>query len=144
MMITLQDLIDRFGEDELANLSDRENYRVIDEVVINKAIKDAETTASSYLLAAGLFAIANDQLVYVAGNTPAALTNALCDIARYELHVRGVTETVQKRYDDAIAWLKLVMKHPAMLTGKDTKSSSHAATSGVAVMPNPVPSIYGD
>lgn len=145
MMITVQDLITRFGEEELANLSDRENYSVIDDEVVQSAIADAEDTASSYLLAAGLVQMQQGKQVYTHGETPKALSNALCDMARYELHTNGVTDVVQKRYDDAITWLKLVMKNPAMLIGKSTEgSSTNTATSGVVVMPNPMPSIYGD
>lgn len=40
-MIKLQDLIDRFGESELAQLTDRDNYQTINEMIANKAIDDA-------------------------------------------------------------------------------------------------------
>lgn len=132
-MISLDDLIDRFGERELANLTDRENYAVIDETIINHAIADATSEINSYLNPTGLIADG----VYI-GTPPKALVIKACDIARYYLYENGTPEIVEVRYKQAIDWLKLVSKTPTMLTGTQTASSN----SGVAVMPNPVPNVW--
>lgn len=54
-MITIQDMITRFGEQEMAERSNHENYETIDEAVMAAAIADAEEEAASYLRAAKLF-----------------------------------------------------------------------------------------
>ena len=54
-MITIQDMITRFGEQEMAERSNHENYETIDEAVMVAAIADAEEEAASYLRAAKLF-----------------------------------------------------------------------------------------
>ena len=142
-MITLQDLIDRFGQDEIAKLTDKVNYQVIDEAVAATAIKDAEGDVASYLRSAGLVSRdALGNLVYRNGaDIPDDLIKHTCNIARYELYDNGTTEIVEKRYDDAIKWLDKVKKDPAMLTGPIANNTS--AGGGIVVMPNPVPNIYG-
>ena len=143
-MITLQDLVKRFGETEIAKLTDRENYQVIDEAVAATAIKDAEGEVAGYLRAAGL--VSKDALgniVYRNGaDLPSDLALHTCNIARYNLYDNGVTETVEKRYDDAIKWLDKVKKNPTMLTGPITEQPN--ASGGISVIPNTVPSIYQD
>lgn len=145
-MITLQDLKTRFGEQELAQLTDRENYQVIDIDVVNKAIADAQQEANSYLLAAGLVVLnAQGESTYSGATVPAVLIGKLCDMARYYLHEDGVIGIVKERYDNAIIWLKQVMRTPTMLTGTQASQAAHAqAGSSVAVLPNPVPSMWQD
>ncbi len=116
-MITLDDLKTRFGSDELIALSDRQGRNVIDVKVINKAINDATEEVASYLLPRGLVKFNDSGVVYFGAVMPKSLTIKTCDIARYYLHDDGLTETVIKRYDEAIKWLKLVQKNPSMLTG---------------------------
>ena len=53
-IITRDDLLERFGEKELIELTDREAYAVINDNVLQKAIEDAEAEAGAYLQAAGL------------------------------------------------------------------------------------------
>ena len=143
-MITLQDLIKRFGETEIAKLTDRVSYQVIDEAVAATAIKDAEGEVAGYLRAAGL--VSKDALgnvVYRNGaDLPSDLALHTCNIARYNLYDNGVTETVEKRYDDAIKWLDKVKKDPTMLTGPVVTPIN--AGGGIAVIPNPVPNRYGE
>ena len=42
---TRQNLIDRFGEPELIQLTDLDNLGVIDDTVLNQAISDADASA---------------------------------------------------------------------------------------------------
>lgn len=143
-MITQQDLIKRFGEAELAKLSDRENYQVIDEAVIATAIADAEGEVASYLRSANLVSVnALGNVIYRNGaKLPSDLALHTCNIARYNLYENGVTETVQKRYDDAVKWLDKVKKDPTMLTGPVSEPVN--TSGGISVMPNVMPSIYQD
>lgn len=147
-MITLQDLITRFNKDnELAELTDRENYTDINVTVVNTAIKDAEGIVESYLNAVGLVKRSLvGELLYTGGViVPEALKSKTCDIARWYLHDDQVTTEVQKRYDEAIKWFERVQKNPAMLTGIDDKNgNTDGINSGIYVMANPVPSMWKD
>lgn len=137
-MITLQDLIDRFGETELANLTDKENYAIIDETVINHAITDATAEVVGYLNPTGLIAGG----VYL-GTPPKSLILKICDITRYYLYENGVTDIVEKRYKQAIDWLLLVQKNPSMLTGLADTGATDEIKSGIVVMPNRPPNMWG-
>lgn len=136
-MITLQDLMDRFGEAELANLTDKDNYTTIDEVVINHAINDAVAEVVAYLNPTGLIAGG----VYV-GTPPKSLILKACDIARYYLYENGVTEIVEKRYRQAIDWLLLVQKNPSMLTGATLDDGISGTKSSICVIPNRPPNMW--
>ncbi len=144
-MITLDDLKTRFGSDELIALSDRQGRDVIDVKVINKAISDATEEVASYLLPTGLVKFNDTGVVYLGAVMPKSLTIKVCDIARYYLHDDNLTETAEKRYDEAIKWLKLVQKNPAMLTGvSDSNGDNQNANSGIYVMPNLRPNEWID
>lgn len=147
-MITLNDLITRFNKDnELAELTDRENYADIDVAVVNMAIRDAEGVVESYLNAVGLVKRSlGGELLYTGGViVPEALKSKTCDIARWYLHDDQVTTEVQKRYDEAIKWLERVQKNPAMLTGIDDKNgNTDGINSGIYTMPSPVPTIWDE
>lgn len=136
-MITLQDMIDRFGETELAELTDRKNYTTINPVVINKAIDDAISEAVGYLNPTGL--IVGGEYV---GTPPKSLVLKVCDIARYYLYENAVIDIVDKRYTQAIKWLQLVQENPKMLTGEQDDNHGHGLNSGIAVIPNPTPDMW--
>lgn len=135
-MIELQDLIDRFGETEIINLSDHDRLEVINETVVNQAINDATAEVIGYLNPTGLIVGG----VY-AHTPPKSLILKTCDIARYYLYENGVTDIVEKRYKQAIDWLLLVQKNPIMLTGEDNATQITAKT-GIVVIPNEVPSMW--
>lgn len=142
-MITVTDLTTRFGEDEIAQISDKEHYSTIDIEVVNKAIFDAETEAESYLNAIGLVSRnADGELVY-RGQAPQPLIIKMCDIARYYLYDDAVTSLVEKRYERALKWLERVQNNPEMLTGLPKNSTSQNQSS-IVVMPNPKPSLWDE
>ena len=123
-IITRQDLIDRFGEDELVLLTDREGRGVIDDEVLNRAIEDAEAETAAYIQAAGL----------VLPSPPKVLVIKVCDIARYYLHDNGETHLVLDRYKQAIAWLRDVVRNPRLLDPDAVVAD--AKPSACAVRPN--------
>ncbi|WP_231105401.1 gp436 family protein [Eikenella corrodens] len=123
-IITRQDLIDRFGEDELVVLTDREGRGVIDDEVLNRAIEDAEAETAAYIQAAGL----------VLPSPPKVLVIKVCDIARYYLHDNGETQVVLDRYKQAIAWLRDVVRNPRLLDPDAVVAD--AKPSACAVRPN--------
>jgi phage gp36-like protein len=96
---TKQNLIDRFGSDELIQRTDRANTGSINDAVINQALSDADNTINSYITA------------YLPLSTvPSGLVRIACDIARYYLYDDAIPEAVEKRYDDAISYLASVGK----------------------------------
>ena len=82
-MITKDDLIHRFGIDEIVNLTDKERYQFVDDTVVSYAIADATALVASYLKPAGLITenLAGSFIYTVNGvvqPTPKALHLKLC------------------------------------------------------------------
>lgn len=112
MYCTRDDLVTRFGEAEVLQLSDRARTGVIDEVVVNRAITDAAAEIDGYL--SGRYEL---PLVTV----PAVLTLYACDMARYRLFEDGAYEQVVERYNSALRYLREVAAGRVQLfpTGPD-------------------------
>lgn len=108
---TQQDLIDRFGEQELTQLTDRTNRppSVIDPVVVDRALADAQALIDSYLGKAFTLPLAT---------VPAVLVKSAADIARYYLHGKAADKEspVTMAYNQALAWLRDVAKGLVSLT----------------------------
>jgi phage gp36-like protein len=92
-----QDLVDRFGQAELAELTDRTNGTTIDTAVLGKALQDADDEINGYLAVRYTVPLASPPLI---------LKRLACDIARYFLYEDRATEIVTQRYKDAVAYLK--------------------------------------
>lgn len=95
---TQQNLVDRFGETEIIQLTDRENVGAIDADVLNQAIADADAEIDGYLASRYPVPIVP---------TPSILALYCGDIVRYRLYDDGATDEVRRRYDDAIKFLRL-------------------------------------
>lgn len=94
---TKQDMIDRFEDVELIQLTDRSGDALaIDDVVLGRALDDADSEIDAYLM--GRYKLPLQ-------TTPKILVLAACDIARYKLYDNRVTEQVEKRYNDAVKLL---------------------------------------
>ena len=95
-----QDLVDRFGDAELKQLTDRVNGTTIDAAVVAAALADADAEVDSYL-------ITRYTLPLTA--VPDVLKLTACNIARYRLYASQsveASETVRNNYKDAVAWLR--------------------------------------
>lgn len=101
----LQDLIDRFGQTELVQLTDRTNVppTTVDETVVDRALDDADAMIDSYL--GGRYALP-------VSSTPDALVKVAADLARYFLHGKAADKDspVTAANNQAIAWLVNVSK----------------------------------
>lgn len=93
---TQTDLIDRFGETEITQLSDRAGLGDLDSTVIDQAIADADAEINGYL--SGRYAVP-------LASVPPVLVRIACDITRYWLFGQDVTVLVKDRYDQAISYL---------------------------------------
>lgn len=98
---TSQDMIDRFEEREIIQLTDRHDTGSIDSTVLAKALADADAEIDGYLMGRYVLPLAS---------VPIVLTRYACDIARYFLYDNHATEQVAKRYDDARKFLAAVGK----------------------------------
>lgn len=115
--VTQQQLIDRFGSEELIQLTDRANAGAIDTAVLNQAIADAGAEIDGYL--AGRYQLP-------LATAPSILALYCGDIARYRLYDDAARDEVRKRYDDAIEFLKLVAKGTVRL-GADEPAATGGA-----------------
>lgn len=93
---TQQNLIDRFGQQELLQLTNKNNpaATTVDIIALAAAIADADAEIDGYLAAYVPLSV-----------VPANLVRIACDIARYYLYDDLVTEQVRARYKDGIAYL---------------------------------------
>ncbi len=93
---TQQDLIDRYGEVEMIQLTDRNNIGAIDTEVLNRAIEDADGDIDSRI---------GSRFTAPITPIPKPLKRVGCEIARYYLYDDSVTETIENRYKAAIKFL---------------------------------------
>ena len=103
---TQQNMIDRFAEEELVQLTDRANTGVIDAAVLALALADADVEIDGYLVGRYKLPL---------GTTPPILTQLACDIARYRLYDDHATDHVRKRYEDARGLLQSISKGQVQL-----------------------------
>jgi len=133
MYCTKQDMIDRFGELELAQRTDHASGEVIDDAVLTLKMTDAANEINSYLT----------QYALPLPSVPAGLVSRACDIARYNLYQNldlDKESMVKVRYSDAVAWLKMVAKGDVQLGMDD--SGSLADTQTVVAVESP-PRLFG-
>ncbi|TCS62582.1 gp436 family protein [Varunaivibrio sulfuroxidans] len=105
---TAQDMIDRFGAQELIELTDRADppLGAIDAQVLAGALADADAAIDGYI------AVRYD-LPLIA--TPALLVKVACDIARKHLYKDAPLDEVTAAYKDAIALLRDISRGVAEL-----------------------------
>lgn len=122
------DMEDRFGADELVQLTDRTPpASAIDVDVLTRALTDADGVINRYLGAR--FAVP------LAPAYPADIVRTACDIARYLLHDLGAPEAVRQHYEDAVSWLRAVADGKLPLVAGD---GSIVAPKSAAVGPSAV------
>lgn len=125
MYLTIEDLIDRYGADELVEVTnDRVSAPVTAEeleahvagetsptadttkivAVVERRIADAESFVMSYVgTTYNVSAFASD-------NVPEVIRAVTAAIARYYLHENRMTQRVHQGYEDAVAWLNTAHK----------------------------------
>lgn len=105
-----QDLVDRFGEVELIQLTDRANVppTMVDDTVVGRALGDADALIDGYVGKVYELPLAAP---------PPVLTKVAADIARYYLFGSRADKDgpVLRAYGEAVAWLKDVAKGTVLL-----------------------------
>lgn len=115
---TGQDLIDRYGEEELLQLADRDGDGVADTAVLDQVIADASAEIDGYLAVRYALPLAE---------VPSVLVRIACEIARYHLYEDHATETVQDRYANAVKFLKAAARGEVQLIRADGATSEETA-----------------
>lgn len=119
---TQQDMTDRYGEEELIQLTDRSQTGDIDTAVLGAAIDDATATIDAYL---------GTRYTLPLAAVPTVLKRICCDIARYLLHGNAAPDTVADRHSAAIEFLQAVAKGDVDLAVGETSGDG----GGVAFEP---------
>ncbi|HAF00387.1 MAG TPA: DUF1320 domain-containing protein [Methylophilaceae bacterium] len=117
---TQQDMVDRFGEREVIELTDRDNTGVIDVPLLVKFLQSADDEINGYLAA---------RYTLPMTSAPLILTRLACDIARYQLCDIRATDLIKQRYDDAVKYLINVSKGVVSL-GVDAGNQVEPVTGG--------------
>lgn len=116
-----QDMIDRFGEEEIRQLTDKRNppAGAIDDAVLARALEDADGDIDAAV--SGRYALPLPSI-------PKVLVRVACNLARYYLYDDRAGEEVTRRYKDERAFLDAVAKGLNTLgvdaTGADVKVAS--------------------
>ncbi|HEZ0533523.1 TPA: DUF1320 family protein [Neisseria meningitidis] len=122
---TVADMIARFGELEVLQLTDRNQEGVIDKAVAKTALDDATAEIDAYL----------GRFKRPFGKIPPLLVRLCCDIARYRLTAaQGVliTEEIRNRYKiDVLDLLRAMAKGEVQLGVDDSGEEVAAGEDGI-------------
>lgn len=120
-----QDMIERFGEQELIQATDRADppAGVISDAVLNGAIDDAEAEINGYVAPKYALPFAS---------VPSILKRWTCDIALYFLLKDRAAEAVVKRYESIVKSLRMVNAGELSL-GRDATGNEVASNDGAKV-----------
>lgn len=114
---TQQDMVERFGEQELIQLTDRDGTAgAIVTAVLDRALEDADAEIDGYLAAGGY--------TLPLASVPPILSRIGADITRYHLYDDAATEEVRRRYDRAVALLEAIAKGTVSLGAGDPQGSA--------------------
>lgn len=105
---TQQDLVDRFGTQELAQLTDPAAGTTINATTVARALADADAEVDTRLASHYTLPLAS---------VPTVLVRVAADLARYFLWDARATEQVRNRYKDAIKLLDQVGSGALSLPG---------------------------
>lgn len=112
---TQDDLITRFGEDEVLQLAPNEAGDAIASGRVTAALSDASRHIDSYL---------RRRRSVPVDPVPDVLVGACCDIARFSLHDDHAPEAVKDRYKATVQWLKAIAAGTASLADEEDTATS--------------------
>ena len=129
MYAGVQDMVARFGDLEVLQLSDRQQQGVIDTAVVETALADATAEIDAYL---GRFKQPFTE-------TPPILRRLACDIARYRLTATSgvlISDEIRNRYKiDVLELLKALSRGEVQL-GLDSAGAQVATSDNGVVFAN--------
>lgn len=133
MYATLQDMLDRFGADEVTVLTDRATPATgeVDEAVLDRALRTAAAEIDA--------ALAARYRTPVEPPVPALLTDIACDLARFALYTTHVTDAVAERAKAARAQLRMLSDGRMLLPLPAAPTPGTQAVDGADLAVTPVP-----
>ncbi len=102
------DLVLRFGEREIKQLE--ASIQAENSMSVDATLQDASEEVDGYIAVRYSLPLTE---------TPQNLKRLVCDIARYKLWKSRASDEVRQRYEDAIAFLKLIANNKASLLIKN-------------------------
>lgn len=120
---TVADLVVRFGEREMINLSSPGQTQV-DAIVLNKAIADASAEIDGYV---------SSRYQLPLTPVPTVLTRTCANMARYYLYNDKMIDAVKVNYEGSIHFLRDVSKGTVSL-GVDSTGNGAVQTESLAVV----------
>ncbi len=123
---TKQDMIDRFGEDEVIGITDRANppTGIVNDEVLAKALENATAEVNSEAKLTGTI------------RQTEQLANITCAIARYHLS-DPCSERVRTDYEDQINFLRRVADSKSLLIGQDAAAPATSAPATIIISAPP-------
>lgn len=120
---TVADLIDRYGEAEIQQRTDRVGAGVIDAAVAQRALDDAQAEIDGYL---------SSRYRLPLPTMPPLLSRIACDIARYRLWEDLASPEVRTRYEDARRLLEAISRGTVSLGLPDSLPPDQKPTLSMA------------
>lgn len=122
---SVADMVARFGDLEIIQITDRNQDGLIDDDVALVALEDATAEIDAYL----------GRFKRPFGDTPPVLVRLCCDIARYRLTAASgvlITEEIRNRYKiDVLDLLRSLAKGEVQLGIDDTGAQIEADSDGI-------------
>jgi phage gp36-like protein len=115
---TADEMQDRIGMDELSAVADRDGDSVLEDLAVTGALDDASAEIDSYL---------SVRYPLPLSEIPATVIRACIDMAMYHLSGNKTTEEVEKRYKNAVAWLRDISAGKATLGNHPAETGSSGA-----------------
>lgn len=142
---TVNDMIDRFGELELTQLTDRDDSGQLNAQAVTRALTDATAFADGYLGRVYQLplrgctkpaAVMGDPVTYVA---PPVLTRMVCDMARYYL-----MPSLGEKHEASVRYLAAVKDLKALAEGVTQLSCPWGGSAGDTLHANALqePEVY--
>ncbi|OPY15615.1 MAG: hypothetical protein A4E66_00019 [Syntrophus sp. PtaB.Bin001] len=118
---TGQDIIDRYGEDELIVAADHDEDGSADAPVVERGLLDASEEIDVYI---------GEKYPLPLVTVPPVLKRLCVDMALYHMSTPpAITEEKRKRYEDAIKLLTLISTGKVSLGASDPEGSGNAGGS---------------
>lgn len=119
---TQQDIIDRYSNDALLIIADRDDDGIVDSPIVNQAIDDATAEIDTYMAAKYDLPLAI---------IPDVLTRLCVDIVVYRLSADAdmATEERRKRYEDAVKLLVRISEGKVSLGLEEPPVTTNGAAS---------------
>lgn len=143
---TVQDLLDRYGEDDVRKVTDPRG-QAVDAVAAQRALDDADAEIDSWLCRRYVLPLIDASVITMA--VPRALIRCACDIAIYRLQTLRPADDIKdarQRYEDVLKLLKTMSTGDVAIPGatlrSDVADAPASASTGAPVFASP-PSLWG-